>query len=105
MSGLQQSYIQLLEDSATFIIDLLKEFGDQPRTVAIAGITNIQKMKEFNKQVQKKFNQMSKTGKLFRVKLTGQEIWDAYLNSFTKENNPTFRDPESSIKNCNNCKD
>lgn len=48
MSGLQQSYIQLLEDSATFIIDLLKEFGDQPRTVAIAGITNIQKMKEFN---------------------------------------------------------
>ena len=48
MSGLQQSYIQLLEDSATFIIDLLKEFGDQPRTVAIAGITNIQKMKQFN---------------------------------------------------------
>jgi hypothetical protein len=48
MSGLQQSYIQLLEDSATFIIDLLKEFGDQPRTIAIAGISNIQKMKQFN---------------------------------------------------------
>lgn len=48
MSGLQQSYVQLLEDSATFIIDLLKEFGDQPRTIAIAGITNIQKMKQFN---------------------------------------------------------
>lgn len=48
MSGLQQSYVQLLEDSATFIIDLLKEFGDQPRTIAIAGVSNIQKMKQFN---------------------------------------------------------
>lgn len=48
MSGFQASYIQLLEDSSTFIIDLLKEFGDQPRTVAISGVSNIQKMKEFN---------------------------------------------------------
>jgi hypothetical protein len=45
---------------------------------------------------------MCKTGKLFRVKLTGQEIWDLYLKSF--DNDPMFRDPESSTHNCNHCK-
>lgn len=61
-------------------------------------------MKAFNKKVQDKFAEMSKTGKLFRVELTGQQIWDLYLGSFTKENDPVFRDPASSVHNCNHCK-
>ncbi len=60
-------------------------------------------MKEFNKKIQEKFTEMSKTGKLFRVELTGQQIWDIYINSFEKENNPVFRDPNSTSKNCNHC--
>lgn len=48
MSGLQGNYIQLLEDSSTFIINLLKEFADEPRVIAIAGISNTSRMKQFN---------------------------------------------------------
>jgi len=61
-------------------------------------------MKNFSKKIQEKFNQISTTGKLFRVELTGQQIWDLYLSSFTKENDPVFRDPESTSHNCNHCK-
>ncbi len=60
-------------------------------------------MKEFVKKIQQKFAEMCATGKLFRVNLTGQEIWDLYLSSFSKENNPVFRDPASTEKNCNHC--
>jgi len=61
-------------------------------------------MKAFNKKVQEQFNLMSQIGKLFRVELAGQKIWDLYLSSFTKENDPVFRDPASSVHNCNHCK-
>lgn len=61
-------------------------------------------MKEFNKRVQAKFDEMSMSGKLFRVALTGDQIWDLYINSFSKENNPKFRDPNSTTKNCNHCR-
>lgn len=61
-------------------------------------------MKAFNKKVQERFDQMSATGKLFRVALTGQEVWDLYLSSFSKENDPVFRDPNSTVHNCNHCK-
>jgi len=61
-------------------------------------------MKEFNKRIQKKFTEMSKTGKLFRVELTGQQIWDLYLDSFSEDEDPIFRDPNSSSHNCNHCK-
>ncbi len=47
---------------------------------------------------------MCSAGKLFRVKLTGREIWDLYINSFTEEENPIFRDPNSSTHDCNLCK-
>ena len=60
-------------------------------------------MKEFSKKIQAKFAEMQKTGKLFRVELTGLQIWDLYLSSFSKENNPAFRDPESSTFNCKTC--
>lgn len=58
----------------------------------------------FNKKLQERFKKMCATGKLFRVKLTGDEIWKLYLDSFNEENNPIFRDPASTSKNCNHCK-
>jgi len=61
-------------------------------------------MKTFNKKIQTKFAEMSKTSKLFRVDLTGQQIWDLYLGSFPKEQDPVFRDPNSTSHNCNHCK-
>lgn len=61
-------------------------------------------MLEFNKKLQEKFTQMSQTGKLFRSELAGQQVWDLYIGSFTKETNPIFRDPLSTSKNCNHCK-
>ncbi len=60
-------------------------------------------MKKFNKTIQAKFDQMCQTGKLFRVALTGAQIWDLYLKSFTREDDPVFRDPNSSVHNCNHC--
>jgi hypothetical protein len=59
-------------------------------------------MLKFNKQLQDQFNIMCQTGKLFRCSLSGNEIWDLYLTSFNQD--PIFRDPESSVHNCNLCK-
>lgn len=61
-------------------------------------------MKAFNEKIQKKFDEMSKSGKLFRVQMTGQQVWDLYLESFSDEDDPVFRDPLSSSHNCNHCK-
>ena len=61
-------------------------------------------VEQFNEKLQKQFAKMCSFGKLFRVKLTGREVWDKYLLSFSKENNPVFRDPESTVHNCNHCK-
>lgn len=61
-------------------------------------------MINFNKLIQAQFNKMCKTGKLFRSTVTGQDVWETYLNAFSKENNPIFRDPNSSSHNCNTCK-
>jgi hypothetical protein len=61
-------------------------------------------MENFSKKLQEKFTEISKSGKLFRIKLTGDQIWNLYINSFSEENNPIFRDPSSTSKNCNHCK-
>lgn len=61
-------------------------------------------MKEFNKLIQARFNEMSKNGKLFRSSVTGQQVWETYLAAFPKEQDPIFRDPNSSVHNCNLCK-
>ena len=61
-------------------------------------------MKNFQKLMQNKFAEMMQTGKLFRVQLTGNEIWEMYINAFPDEQNPVFRAPDSSIHNCNHCK-
>lgn len=58
-------------------------------------------MEQLNKLIQAQFDKMCLTGKLFRVELSGRELWDLYLSSF--ENDPIFRDPASSEHNCNNC--
>lgn len=65
-------------------------------------LTKIYTIQNFQKEIQKQLNQLCKTGKLFRSKITGNEIWDLYLNEF--ENDPVFRDPASSEHNCNLCK-
>lgn len=47
MSGLQQSYVALVEDLGTGIVNILKDYADTPRIVAITGKTNRTYMKEF----------------------------------------------------------
>lgn len=61
-------------------------------------------MVEFNKLIQAQFDKMCVTGKLFRSSLTGNQVWDLYINGYEKQYNPIFRDPESSTHNCNLCK-
>lgn len=58
-------------------------------------------MEQFNKLIQAQFKKMCETGKLFRISLTGREVWDLYIKSF--KNDPIFRDPASSEHNCNIC--
>lgn len=61
-------------------------------------------MKKLTLKIQEQFAKMCATGKLFRAKVTGDEIYDLYLASFPDGTDPVFRDPESSTHNCNNCK-
>ena len=60
-------------------------------------------MLNFNKQIQNRFSEMEKRGKLFRVALTGDQLWQIYLKSFKAEDDPIFRDPASTTHNCNLC--
>ncbi len=61
-------------------------------------------MNQLVKKLQEQFDKMCATGKLFRSKVSGQELWDIYISSFKKEDNPVFRDPNSTLHNCNLCK-
>lgn len=47
ISGLQQSYIHLIEDVGTNLVQLLKDFASVPRIAQIAGKSNATYMKEF----------------------------------------------------------
>lgn len=47
ISGLQQSYIFLVEDVGTGLIEMLQDFAAAPRVAAIVGKTNKTEMKEF----------------------------------------------------------
>ncbi len=47
VSGLQQSYISLMESVGTGLINLLKDFANVPRIAAISGLNNSTEMKEF----------------------------------------------------------
>ena len=53
-------------------------------------------------RLQAQFNKMCATGKLFRSTLTGRQVWELYITGFGED--PIFRDPESSVHNCNLCK-
>ena len=55
-----------------------------------------------SKMLQEQFMKMCATGKLFRSKVTGDQLWEAYMRGFGED--PIFRDPESSVHNCNQCK-
>ena len=59
-------------------------------------------MKNLNKLIQARFDQMCQSGKLFRSTVTGDQLWQAYLEGFVED--AMFRDPESSEHNCNHCK-
>lgn len=60
-------------------------------------------MLNLTKQIQQQFDKMCATGKLFRVAMTGNEVWSLYLKSFPSDKDLVFRDPESSEHNCNHC--
>lgn len=47
MSGLQQSYVKLLEDTGTGLVNMLKDFASVPRVATIVGEKNRTYMKEF----------------------------------------------------------
>lgn len=47
MSGLQQSYVQLIEDVGTGLIKMLQRFASVPRIAMIVGKSNRTEMKEF----------------------------------------------------------
>ena len=59
---------------------------------------------QFASLIRNQFAVMAATGKLFVSSVRGDDLWYLYLNSFDKEDNPVFRDPNSSTMNCNNDK-
>ena len=60
-------------------------------------------MKKINLLIQAQFEKMEATGKLFRSSISGQRVWETYINGFKPEDNPVFRDPNSTTHNCNLC--
>jgi len=54
-----------------------------------------------NKVLQENLERMIKTGALFISSVPGIEIWKAYMDGFGED--PKFRDPNSSVHNCNCC--
>jgi hypothetical protein len=56
--------------------------------------------KNFNEALQMQFEEMQQTQKLFRLNISGEAIWDAYLSGFTPDEDPIFRDPASSTHMC-----
>lgn len=60
-------------------------------------------MKSLQVLLQQQFNKMCATGKLFTSSISGSKIWEVYLNYFPQGMNPKFRDPASSVHNCQNC--
>ena len=60
-------------------------------------------MKNVTKKMQEQFNTMCATGKLFKSSVPGSKVWKTYLENFKDGDDPIFRDPESSVHNCNHC--
>jgi len=47
VSGLQQSYVKLIEDVGTALINILKDFAKTPKVIALVGKNNRTELKEF----------------------------------------------------------
>lgn len=47
ISGLQQSYVKLIEDTGTALVSILKDFATTPKVVAVVGKNNRPYLKEF----------------------------------------------------------
>jgi len=60
-------------------------------------------MKDFVKQLQNNLVAMMATGKLFVSTISGSQVWQMYLNNFSEDLDPKFRDPNSTTHNCNTC--
>lgn len=58
-------------------------------------------MEVLTKVLQKQFDKMCSTGKLFRVNVEGDLIWTAYMYGFGKDS--IYRSSLSSVHNCNYC--
>ena len=52
--------------------------------------------------LQAQFDKMCATGKLFKSSVSGEELTNIYLRGFDPD--PKYRDPNSSVHNCNLCK-
>jgi len=59
---------------------------------------------DFNIMIQERFDYIQSNYKLFRSNITGDELWNKYLSSFKKGDDPVFRDPNSTSHTCNNDK-
>lgn len=55
-----------------------------------------------NEMLQAQFDRLCERGHLFRSQVTGQQLWEAYMEGFGED--PVFRNPESSVHNCNTCR-
>lgn len=58
ISGLQQSYIKLIEDTGTGLVNILKDFATTPRIVALVGKNNRTLLKEFTGEQIKSINRV-----------------------------------------------
>lgn len=58
--------------------------------------------KKENEMLQAQFDRLCERGHLFRSTVTGRQLWTAYMAGFGED--PVFRSPESSVHNCNTCR-
>lgn len=58
--------------------------------------------KKENEMLQAQFDRLCERGHLFRSTVTGRKLWEAYMAGFGED--PVFRSPESSVHNCNTCR-
>lgn len=58
VSGLQQSYVKLIEDSGTALINMLKDFATAPKVIALVGKNNRTFLKEFTGDQVKDINRV-----------------------------------------------
>lgn len=62
------------------------------------------RFKDFNNKIKIQSERMFSSGRLYRADIDTSELWDIYIKSFKKDDNPIFRDPNSSVHQCNCCK-